>query len=116
MDIRCVVALLLGLCKVQAVVWPHQHLLEEQLASQISATLQKIFINGLAVYNFGVFISTSYEEMDRDRVILVHQVLNRNLYPPNFPVAVVLASKMNRKITAQVFTQLLFVQNAEQAM
>ncbi|EDW53659.1 uncharacterized protein LOC6620242 [Drosophila sechellia] len=116
MDIRCVVALLLGLCKVQAVLWPHQHPLEEQLASQISATLQKIFINGLAVHNFSVFISTAYEEMDRDRVILVHRVLYRNLYQPNSPVPVVLASKMNRKMTAQVFTQLLFVQNAEQAI
>ncbi|XP_039232013.1 uncharacterized protein LOC6525394 [Drosophila yakuba] len=116
MELRCIVAVLLGLCEVRAMWWPHQHPLEEQLATQISATLRKIFTNGLAVENLSVFISTGYEQMDRDRVILVHRVLYRSLYQPNAPVPVVLAAKMNRKISAHIFSQLLFVQNAEQAI
>ncbi|EDV47500.1 uncharacterized protein LOC6551502 [Drosophila erecta] len=118
MELRCAVAVLLSasLCGVRAMLWPQQLALEEQLADQIAATLQKIFTNGLAAHNCSVFISSAYEEMDADRVILVQRVLHRSLYQPNAPVPVVLATEMNRKITAHVFTQLLFVQSAEQAI
>ncbi|XP_052849961.1 uncharacterized protein LOC128260767 [Drosophila gunungcola] len=118
MELRCAVSVLLALLgyfRVQAILWPDQNPLEEHLATEISATLQKIFTNSFALNNFSVFISTAYEKMDRDRVNLVHLVLDRSLMRPNCPVPVVLDSRMNRKIVTQFGNQLLFVQNAEQA-
>ncbi|XP_016997628.2 uncharacterized protein Ir7d [Drosophila takahashii] len=116
MELRGVATVLLALFGVQAALWPDQHPLEEHLATEISATLQKMFTNGFAPYNLSVLISTAYEKMDRDRVILVQRVLYRSLYRPGCPVPVVMASHLSRKMAPQVLTQLLFVQNAEQAI
>ncbi|XP_043949026.1 uncharacterized protein LOC108023785 [Drosophila biarmipes] len=116
MELRCVVTVLLGLFGVQALLWPDQHPLEEHLATKTSATLQKIFTNAFAAYNLSVFISTAYEQMDRDQVALVHRVLYRSLYAPGSPVPVILASQLSPKMATQVLSQLLFVQNAEQAI
>nr|XP_016923082.1 uncharacterized protein LOC108004643 [Drosophila suzukii] len=116
MELRCVVTVLLGLFGAQAFLWPYHHPLEDHLATKISSTLQKIFNNAFAVYNLSVFISTAYEQMDRDQVFLVHRVLYQSLYAPGSPVPVVLASQLSRKMSTQVITQLLFVQNAKQAI
>ncbi|KAH8368541.1 hypothetical protein KR084_012830 [Drosophila pseudotakahashii] len=116
MELHGVVTMLLALFGVQAVLWPDQHPLEEHLATETSATLLKIFTNGFAPYNLSVLISTAYEKMDRDLVILVHRVLYRSLNRPGAPVPVVLDSHLNRKMAPHVLTQLIFVQSAEQAI
>ncbi|XP_017085307.1 uncharacterized protein LOC108117410 [Drosophila eugracilis] len=116
MELRCVVTVLLGLFGVRAISWPDQYALEDQLATKISEILQKIFNNGFAVHNLNVFISTAYEQMDRDKVILVNRVFYQSFYRSDSPVPIVLASQLDVEMAPHVITQLLFAQNAEQVI
>ncbi|XP_017051822.1 uncharacterized protein LOC108095292 [Drosophila ficusphila] len=119
MKLRCAVAVflvLLSVLQVQAVLWPEQHPLEERLSVTISGTLKNILANAMSTFKFSVFISTAFEKMDRNRVNLVHRVLDQSLRHPKTPVPIILASQLPRRLNTPAAIQLLFVQNAQEAV